>query len=134
MEHLRDDGYTPWVVERRIGPFTRDLFGCIDLLAIRGTVTLAIQVTSGDNHPARARKVMEAEHLPMMLAAGWLVEVWSYRKLASGRYARRVERINGPSINQVSSHTGQGGDLRTAGQDEPGQAAGLRAAAAQVTA
>jgi hypothetical protein len=28
-----------------------------------------------------------------MLAAGWIVEVWSYRKGANGRYSLRIERI-----------------------------------------
>jgi hypothetical protein len=82
------------VVESRITAIIkRDLFNCIDILALRDGVTLAIQVTAGSSHANRATKVKENEYLPLMLAAGWRVEVWSYRKGANGRYSRRVEPI-----------------------------------------
>jgi hypothetical protein len=80
MEHLAELGYVPWVVERNITPIIkRDLFNCIDILALRGKETLAVQVTSAPNHAARVNKVQESEHLALMLGAGWGVEVWSYK-------------------------------------------------------
>lgn len=86
----------PWVVESNLQRFVkRDLFNCIDLLALRGTETLAIQVTSGDNHAARCNKILANEYLARIVEAGWIVEVWSYRKGANGRYSRRQERLRG---------------------------------------
>lgn len=81
MKHLAELGYTPWVVERNITPIIkRDLFNCIDILALNPDGwTMAVQVTSAPNHAARATKVRECEYLPLMLGAGWVVEVWSYR-------------------------------------------------------
>jgi hypothetical protein len=82
------------VVEARITAFLkRDLFNCIDILAIKDGQTLAVQVTAGSAHANRATKVRENEYLPLMLGAGWIVQVWSYRKGANGRYSRRVEQI-----------------------------------------
>jgi hypothetical protein len=94
LTDLRKDGWTPWVVESTIRHFKRDLFNCIDILAIRDGVTLAVQVTAGSAHANRATKVRNNEYLPLMLGAGWRVEVWSYRKAANGRYVRRVEHIS----------------------------------------
>lgn len=95
MKDLRALGYTPWVVESRITAFVkRDLFNVIDILAISGPVTLAVQVTSGSNHADRVKKVRASEYLGLMLGAGWRVEVWSYTKNSKGRYVRRIELIN----------------------------------------
>jgi predicted RecB family endonuclease len=93
LTDLRKEGWTPWVVEATIRHFKRDLFNCIDILAIRDGTTLAVQVTAGSAHANRATKVRSSEYLPLMLGAGWRVEVWSYRKAANGRYVRRVEQI-----------------------------------------
>jgi hypothetical protein len=81
-------------VERWLGNHKSDLYGCIDIVALKGNITLAIQVTAGSAHAARVTKVKEAQYLPLMLEAGWVVEVWSYRKSArTGRYVRRIEQI-----------------------------------------
>jgi predicted RecB family endonuclease len=94
LSDLRKEGWTPWVVESRITPFVkRDLFNCIDILAIRDGQTLAVQVTAGSAHANRATKVRSNEHLPLMLGAGWIVQVWSYRKGANLRWVRRVEEM-----------------------------------------
>lgn len=94
MDHLVELGYVPWVVERNITPIIkRDLYNVIDILALKGGETLAIQVTAGSVHAARATKVRECEYLPTMLAAGWRVEVWSYRKSAAGKWVLRTEPI-----------------------------------------
>ena len=86
---LTRDGYVPWTVERNITKFLkRDLFNCIDILALKGGETLAVQVTSHSNHANRATKVRESEYLDLMIGAGWTVEVWSYK----GAVLRR-ERI-----------------------------------------
>ena len=89
-------GYIPWVVERLITRFIkRDLFNCIDILALKGTETLAIQVTAGSGHANRCKKVKDSEYLQLMQDAGWVVQVWSYRKNAAGRYIQRITQIDG---------------------------------------
>jgi hypothetical protein len=92
---LRKLGYIPWVVESRISNFVkRDLYNCVDILAIKGTETLAVQVTAGSAHANRVAKVKANEYLALMLGAGWAVEVWSYRKSAlTNRWVTRREPI-----------------------------------------
>lgn len=59
LAKLRADGWLVAVVERW-NPYAKvrqDLFGFIDLLAIKGNETLAVQTTSGSNVAARFEKI-----------------------------------------------------------------------------
>ena len=88
---LRKAGYRAAVVERW-NPHARirqDLFGVVDVLAIRAGETLAVQACSS-RVADRVRKLADSEALPDMRAAGWRVEVWGWTKRANGRFARRV--------------------------------------------
>jgi hypothetical protein len=75
LKHLRDLGYTAEVTERW-NPHARirqDLFGIIDVIALRGAETLAVQTTSASNVPARIRKIADSEHIAAIREAGWTV-------------------------------------------------------------
>lgn len=79
---LRAEGYTCWVVEY-FNSFTRrrvDLFGCIDILAIRDGETLAVQTTSDSCVSARKKKMTDNEYMPAMRAAGWTIHIHGWRK------------------------------------------------------
>ena len=91
LRALRKDGWVPAVVEKWIPQARRrqDLFGFIDIIAIKGTNTLAVQATSYSNVSARVTKIQQHENLPHVLAAGWVVQVWGWRKVKS-RYQARV--------------------------------------------
>lgn len=87
LKKLRDEGWIAAVVERRnpSGFNTHDLFGFIDVLAIRDGETLAVQTTSGSNVSARVKKVAEAEHVAAVRKAGWAIHVHGWRKRAATR-------------------------------------------------
>ncbi len=91
LQFLRDQGYLVAVVERW-NPHARlrqDLFGWIDLLAIRDGETLAVQTTASAV-AARVKKITEAASLPTIRKAGWRIFVHGWRKNAAGRYVLRV--------------------------------------------
>lgn len=93
-EALEAAGWLVDTVERRITRIvTRDLFGIIDLLAVRDEVTLAVQVTTASNVAARRKKLQASDALSRVLAAGWRIELhgWVKRK---GRWLCRVEPLN----------------------------------------
>ena len=99
LKLLRDRGYRCAVVEKW-NPHARikqDLFGFIDILAIKGGETLAVQATSGSNVAARLTKIAEADATKDVLAAGWTIKVHGWRKIAkSGRWeCREVDAIAG---------------------------------------
>jgi hypothetical protein len=83
---LKEDGWSVAIVEYW-NPFARrrvDLFGFIDILALKGDETLALQVTSGTNVSARVKKITDHANIAAVRDAGWRVEVWGWRKLKSG--------------------------------------------------
>lgn len=78
LKYLRDDGWHAQVVERRIphGNTTLDLFGFIDILAIRNGEVLAVQTTSRPNVASRVRKITEdCPLLADVRACGWSIHV-----------------------------------------------------------
>ncbi len=91
LKHLREQGYTCEVVEKW-NSFTRtrkDLFGFIDIMAIREGETLAVQTTSDANVSKRVQKIADHENTPHVRAAGWGIRVHGWRKGKNGRYQLR---------------------------------------------
>jgi hypothetical protein len=91
LAYLREQGYRVAIVERW-NPHARirqDLFGVLDLLAVRDGVTLGVQTTSGSNVSARVKKIADAEAVPALRQAGWLIHVHGWRKAANGRWQLR---------------------------------------------
>jgi hypothetical protein len=95
LAKLKADGYTVAIVERwsQHARIRQDLFGIVDILAIRDGETLAVQTTSGSNVSSRVAKIADAEATPTIRAAGWRFEVHGWRKL-KGRWACRVIEIS----------------------------------------
>lgn len=87
LRKLREDGYTAQVVEVW-NPHARirsDLFGVVDVLALRGTETLAIQATSAANVSSRVHKIADASTIGAIREAGWSFRVWGWAKV-KGRW------------------------------------------------
>jgi hypothetical protein len=88
LQELRDRGYSAWVVEH-FNYFTKqrkDLFGFIDVLAIKKDETLAVQTTSRGNIQARIKKIVENEYYELVKEAGWIIEVHGWGKMVIGKY------------------------------------------------
>lgn len=83
LKALRAEGYMTEVVERwnPHANIRQDLFGWIDIIAIKPGEILAVQATSGSNHFARVTKLRKErqEQVTEWLAAGGLAEVWSWK-------------------------------------------------------
>lgn len=91
---LRAEGFQAAVVERW-NPHARirqDLFGFIDLLALRGPLTLAVQATTESHVSERIHKIADSPNVAAVREAGWRIEVWGWGKVA-GRWSltRRVD-------------------------------------------
>jgi hypothetical protein len=90
LKHLRTAGYTADVVEKWIpgANIRRDLFGFIDILAIRDTEIVGVQATSGSNVSSRVTKITEHDNLAAVRKAGIRVLVHGWTK-CKGRWAVR---------------------------------------------
>lgn len=75
-------GWIAGVVERRIPRvfITKDLFGCIDVVAIAGSQIVGIQATTGAHHADRRAKALAEPRLRAWLAAGAGFEIWTWSK------------------------------------------------------
>jgi len=93
---LREQGYTVAIVEKW-NPHARirqDLFGFIDILAIKRDETLAVQATAS-GVSTRIKKIMDSELLPKVREAGWKIQVWGWTKSQKdGKYKLRIEDIS----------------------------------------
>lgn len=78
-------------------PFARvrkDLFGWIDILAIRGTETVAVQTTAWSSISARAKKIAESDTVAAVRKAGWKIEIHGWKKGKDGRYVVKIVDIS----------------------------------------
>lgn len=95
LRHLRDGGWPLVEVVERWNPHARirqDLFGFVDVLAVRPGETLAVQTTTADNVSSRVRKIAAHSNIGAVREAGWSVHVHGWRKVR-GRWvlAREVD-------------------------------------------
>lgn len=93
LKLLRDQGYTVAVVEHW-NAFVKqryDLFGFIDLLALRGDETLAVQTTSYSNVSARIKKIENHENVGVIRDAGWGISVHGWHKVGNRWQVRVVD-------------------------------------------
>ena len=89
LAHLRQQGVDLVQVVEKWNPHARirqDLFGVIDILAIREGETIGVQATSASNVSSRVRKLEESDALIALRAAGWTVLVHGWRKGSDGRW------------------------------------------------
>lgn len=87
LRYLTAEGYTAAVVEKW-NPHARirqDLFGFIDVLAIRPGETLAVQTTTARHAADRARKIGDSPHVAAVREAGWTIHVHGWAK-KNGRW------------------------------------------------
>lgn len=87
LRKLREDGYTAEVTERwnSHAGIRQDLFGFIDVLAVRGSETLAVQATSAPNVSSRVTKIGDSPLVGAVREAGWTIRVWGWAKVG-GRW------------------------------------------------
>jgi hypothetical protein len=92
---LREDGWLVETVERWVpgANVRKDLFGWIDLLALRDGETLAVQTTSWSNMSARVHKITESDTVSAVRKAGWTIWVIGWKKEKS-RWIHKVVDVS----------------------------------------
>jgi len=95
LEYLREEGYTVAIVEHwnSWARIRQDLFGFIDLLALKPNETLAVQVTAS-GVSARLKKIADSPMLPKVREAGWKIHVHGWRKNSKGKYVMRIVDVS----------------------------------------
>lgn len=82
LQRLKRDRWIANVVEKwnAFSHKKNDLFGFIDLLAMRDGELLGVQATSGTNVSARVQKSLASPYLQEWLRTGSMFEVWGWSK------------------------------------------------------
>ena len=99
LAECRKRGWDADKVEQRLPRcfITKDLFGCIDILAMTESTFLGLQVTAGDNHAARKAKAMAEPRLRRWLQLGGRFAIWSYDKRGAAG-ARKLYQLREEEI------------------------------------
>lgn len=86
LKKLRKEGYTCAIVEHwnQFAKIRQDLYGFIDIIAIRENEILGVQTTSGANTAARKAKILAHKNYPIVIGSGIRVVVHGWRKLKAG--------------------------------------------------
>ena len=93
LKRARDAGYVAQVVERW-NPHSRtrhDLFGVIDVIELRESDIVGVQVTSRSNMSSRIAKAQAEPRLRTWLACGGRFEVHGWAKVKVGK--RQLWRV-----------------------------------------
>lgn len=88
LKQLRDNGYRAAITEHW-NPFAKirqDLFGIIDIVAVKPGSTLGVQTTSYSNMSARVKKMLAAEAYQDLKDAGWRLICHGWKKNKSNRW------------------------------------------------
>ena len=87
LKVLRSEGYTADKVEYTVAYsyIKKDLFGCIDIVAVKEGTILGVQATSSSNASARVKKSAALPALRQWLLGGGLFEVWGWLKSKKSR-------------------------------------------------
>lgn len=82
LKYLKGLGYKAAITERwnSFAKIRQDLFGIVDVLALKPGETLAVQCTSSTNVSSRVNKVADHENTPWLRDAGWRIEVHGWTK------------------------------------------------------
>ncbi len=107
LEHLRERGWTPRIVERRLGRFvTVDLFGFADIIAIKhGNTPILVQTTTGANLAARRKKIYASDLAPLVLQSGFRIVLHGWRKLKGQPWAPLEEEVTLTDIMTARART-----------------------------
>lgn len=83
LKYLRERGWLAEKTEQPWNPFSKvrkDLFGFVDILAVKGDESLYIQATDRTSVSKRIHKIVEHGNLPLVKSASRRVEVWGWGK------------------------------------------------------
>ena len=91
LRYLREHGWLAEVVERWVpgANIRKDLFGFVDIVALRDGETLAVQATSYSNISARVNKIADADAVSQVRKANWRIWVVGWRKV-NNRWTEKI--------------------------------------------
>jgi len=96
LAKLREEGYTCWITEHwnNWSKTRQDLFGFIDILALKGNETLAVQTTTAANLNARVKKISNHENVGYVRDAGWTIHVHGWHQDDKKKWHCKIKDVS----------------------------------------
>jgi hypothetical protein len=96
LKKLREEGYTVQVVEHwnAWAKIRVDCFGFIDIIALKGNETLAVQTTTATNMSARCKKIADHENVGAVREAGWTIHVHGWHQDDKRKWHCKVKDVS----------------------------------------
>jgi hypothetical protein len=96
LAKLREEGYTVAIVEHwnAFARIRQDLFGFIDLLALKGKEVLAVQTTTATNMSARVKKIGDHENVGFVREAGWTIHVHGWHQDDKKKWHCKIKDVS----------------------------------------
>ncbi len=96
LAKLREEGYTCWITEHwnNWSKTRQDLFGFIDILALKGNETLAVQTTTAANLNARVKKISNHENVGAVREAGWTIHVHGWHQDDKKKWHCKIKDVS----------------------------------------
>lgn len=108
-EHYPDafiDKVERWIASEKLpgGGVRKDLFGIIDLVAIREGKIVGIQCSGYTAIKKHVDKIEEAPEAMAWLLAGGILEVWGFKKTRIGKQIRYLPKVVPVTIPQIPTN------------------------------
>jgi len=102
LEYLREEGYVVGMVERynQFDKQRHDLFGFIDMIAIKSNKIVGVQSCGGSGYAEHDRKILDNEVAPQWLESGGDILLIAWRKLKKKRGGKAM--VWAPKIKEYS--------------------------------
>ena len=96
LKKLREEGYTCWITEHwnNWSKTRQDLFGFIDILALKGKETLAVQTTTATNMSARVKKIADHENVGAVRDAGWSIHCHGWHQDDKKKWHCKIKDVS----------------------------------------
>jgi hypothetical protein len=96
LKKLREEGYVVAIVEHYnyFAKIRQDLFGFIDILALKGKETLAVQTTTATNMSARVKKIGDHENVGPVREAGWTIHVHGWHQDDKRKWHCKIKDVS----------------------------------------
>ena len=96
LEKLREDGWFCWITEHYnyYARKKQDLWGFVDIIALKPGQILGVQTTTASNMLARIKKIADHENVGAVREAGWTIHVHGWHQDDKRKWHCKVKDVS----------------------------------------
>ena len=96
LAQLRADGWFCWITEHwnSYARIRQDLWGFVDIIALKPNQILGVQTTTASNMSARVKKIADHENVGAVRDAGWTIHVHGWHQDEKKKWHCKVKDVS----------------------------------------